>query len=144
MEQAQGAFMMPLNSIVALASNAEALEAMGFAYDPSQHGLDLQTLDEEHPALASQNHMAQMFGSLLLALCNRELLSGLWHSHGFPGLFAGLAAPTSRSGVMARLQDAHRLLSRELPNMTGARFRDMERRCYLNDQFFVQVATARV
>ena len=135
--------MEHLNALVALSRDPEALEGLGFVQDIVSGGLSMEELGEERPAVACQNAMARTFGGVLKAICNRELLSCLWHTHGCPGMFAGLAGDAERDRVLRQMREIHTLLQEELPKMLGTRFRDMQRRSYLTDQFCVQVSAGR-
>lgn len=136
--QSAGEYMNHLNELCRLLHDEDVLERVGFVFDIREQGLETDEVEEEHPAIAAQNSLAQSFGSAVLAICNREVLSGLWHSSGCPGLFAALNKADCRETTMRTLQEYHGLLSDTLPSFAGTRFKEMIARSYLQDMFCTQ------
>lgn len=137
--QAVGAQFNLFNDLVSIFADLPKLEQMGFALDGRISHHLVCDLEEEHPALASENAHAATVGNFILALLARETRSALWHTHCYPGRFAAFLKPDMREGVLRDMQRAKHLVNECICKWDGARWREARSRHILHDMYNFKV-----
>ena len=135
MWQADGQQFHLFNDLVSILTDLPKLEQIGFALEGRIGHHLVADLEEEHPALASENAHATTVGNFILALLARETRSALWHTHCYPGRFAAFLNPDMRAGVLRDMRRAKHLVDECICKWPGARWREARSRHILHDMY---------